>query len=125
MKSNTLVLLAALAVLASLSFVTAQPPETKVRMTQDKTFEPKTITVKVGDAVVWTNVSDMPHTVTDVPSMAATAQDAALPPNAKEFDSGLVSPGKDYSHTFTVPGTYKYFCIPHEALGMVGTVVVK
>jgi plastocyanin len=118
-------LLAALAVLAPLSFVTAGPPEVVVRMTQTKTFEPKTITVKNGDTVVWRNVSDMPHSVTDVPSMAATAQDAALPPNAKEFDSGLVSPGKDYSHTFTVPGTYKYFCIPHEALGMVGTVVVK
>jgi plastocyanin len=57
--------------------------------------------------------------------MAVTAQDAALPPNTKEFDSGLISPGKDYSHTFTVPGTYKYFCIPHEAAGMVGTVVVS
>ena len=60
-----------------------------------------------------------------VPSITATAQDAALRPNAMEFDSVLVSPGNDYSHTFTVPGTYKYFCIPHEAVGMVRTVVVK
>ena len=58
-------------------------------------------------------------------SITATAQDAALRPNAKEFDSGLISPGKDYSHTFTVPGTYKYFCIPHEAVGMLGTVIVS
>ena len=125
MKSNMPALLAVLAVLAPLSFVTAGPPEMVVRMTQTKTFEPKTITVKTGDTVVWRNVSDLPHSVTDVPSMAITAQDAALPPNAKEFDSGLVLPGKDYSHTFTVPGTYKYFCIPHEAVGMVGTVVIK
>jgi plastocyanin len=125
MKRFTPTLLTALVALAPLSFVTAEPPEIAVQMTQAKSFEPKTITVKTGDTVVWKNVSDMPHTVTDVPSLAATAQDAALPPNAKEFDSGLISPGKDYSHTFTVPGTYKYFCIPHEAAGMLGTVIVS
>jgi plastocyanin len=27
-------------------------------------------------------------------------------------------------HTFDVPGTYQYFCIPHEMAGMTGTVVV-
>jgi plastocyanin len=109
MKCYTPALLTALVTLAPLSFVTAEPPEIAVQMTQAKSFEPKTITVKTGDTVVWKNVSDMPYSVTDVPSVAATAQDAALPPNAKEFDSGLISPGKDYSHTFTVPGTYKYF----------------
>ena len=94
-------------------------------MTESQTFEPKTITVKTGDTVVWKNVSDMTHSVTDVSSLAALAADAAVPPNAKEFDSGLIAPGKEYSHTFTVPGTYKYFCIPHEAVGMLGTVIVS
>jgi plastocyanin len=51
--------------LAPISFVTAEPPEIAVQMTQAKSFEPKTITVKTGDTVVWKNVSDMPHTVTD------------------------------------------------------------
>lgn len=125
MKCYTPVLLAALASLASPSFVTAESPEMVVRMTQAKTFEPKTITVKTGDTVVWKNVSDMAHSVTDVASLAANSQDAAVPPNGKEFNSDLISPGKDYSHTFTVPGTYKYFCIPHEAVGMVGTVIVS
>jgi plastocyanin len=124
MKRYTLSLLAALAAIAVIPFVAAQSPATVVRMTGDKSFEPKTITVKPGDTVVWKNVSDMVHTVTDIPAQAITKDDAALPANAKEFDSGLIQPGKDYSHTFTVPGTYKYFCVPHETVGMVGTVVV-
>ena len=124
MKRYTLSLFAALAAIAVIPFVAADSPATVVRMTEGKSFEPKTITVKPGDTVVWKNVSDMVHTVTDIPAQAITAGDAALPPNAKEFDSGLIQPGKDYSHAFTVPGTYKYFCVPHETVGMVGTVVV-
>ena len=30
-----------------------------------------------------------------------------------------------YSHTFTAKGTYKYVCKYHEAMGMVGTVIVS
>jgi plastocyanin len=116
---------ALLAAIVAIPFVAAEPPAIVVRMTESKTFDPKTITVKTGDTVVWKNGSDMTHSVTDVSSLAVAAQDAALPPNAKEFNSGLLPPGKDYSHTFTVPGTYKYFCIPHEEAGMVGTVVVS
>src|ERR1700756_1316033 len=102
---------ALLAAIALVPFVAAAPQTTVVRMTDKLTFEPKTITVKNGDTVVWKNVSAVVHTVTDVGSLAANAQDAAVPPDAKEFNSDLISPGKDYSHTFTVPGTYKYFCI--------------
>jgi plastocyanin len=118
MKYYTLALLAALAAAAPLSSIVAETPETVVRMTQDKSFEPKTITVKAGNTVVWKNASDMTRSVTDVASLAVTAKDAALPPNAKEFNSG-------HSYKFTVPGTYKYFCIPHEAAAMVGTVIVS
>ena len=109
----------------AVALVAAGTSETVVRMTDGRAFEPKTVNVKVGDTVVWKNVSSMSHTVTDKAGLAITATDAGLPVDAKEFDSGLISPGKDYSHTFTVVGTYKYFCIPHEGLGMVGTVVVS
>jgi plastocyanin len=37
----------------------------------------------------------------------------------------IANPGNTYQHTFTVPGTYRYFCQPHESNGMVGEVVVK
>jgi plastocyanin len=38
---------------------------------------------------------------------------------------GAITSGDTYEHTFEVPGTYHYFCIPHERGGMVGTVTVK
>ena len=97
MKCFTPTLLTALVALAPLSFVTAEPPEIAVQMTQAKSFEPKTITVKTGDTVVWKNVSDMPHSVTDVPRLGVTARDAALPPKAKEFDSGLIEKMRERS----------------------------
>jgi plastocyanin len=36
-----------------------------------------------------------------------------------------VSPGEVYRHMFTIPGTYRYFCMPHESSGMLGQVVVE
>ncbi|WP_241997224.1 plastocyanin/azurin family copper-binding protein [Halorubrum sp. SD626R] len=36
-----------------------------------------------------------------------------------------MAPSENYEHTFEEPGTYEYFCIPHEGSGMVGTVRVK
>lgn len=94
-------------------------------MTDSNSFEPQTITVKPSETVVWKNVSTMSHSVTYISSLAAEARDPPLPANSKEFNSDLIPPGEDWSHTFTVPGTYKYFCIPHEALGMIGTVIVS
>ena len=125
MQCYTPALLTALAVISMVPLVDGQARAVVVRMTQNKTFEPKTVTVKAGDTVVWKNVSDLTHSVTDISRLATTAQDASLPPEGKEFNSGLMPPGKEYSHTFAVPGTYKYFCIPHEEVGMVGTVVVS
>lgn len=119
------ILLSALAAMA-LVFAFAAGPQTKlVRMTQGKMFDPQTMTVKLGETVVWKNASDMTHTVTDEPSLALSAQDAALPAGAEAFNSGLIAPGKDFSHTFKVLGTYRYFCLPHEEGGMVGTIVVS
>jgi plastocyanin len=47
-----------------------------------------------------------------------------MPAGTEPFNSGPVEAGKQYSHTFTAPGIYKYFCVPHGADGMVGTIVV-
>jgi plastocyanin len=64
--------------------------------------------VTVGTTVVWKNNDPLPHTVTAVD---------------KSFNSGLIQPGKTYSHTFTKPGTYNFFCMPHPF--MRGVIVVK
>lgn len=87
-------------------------------------FAPAMLTVPSGATVTWTTMGADPHTVTDDPSKAVNAADSSLPAGAQAWDSGSVTSGESYSHTFTTPGTYKYFCIPHESLGMVATITV-
>jgi plastocyanin len=48
-----------------------------------------------------------------------------LPKAASAFDSGNLDPKETFEHTFDVPGTYRYFCIPHEGTKMYGTVIVE
>jgi len=99
-------------------------------------YLPKQITVSVGDTVVWENTSTRGHTVT------ASGQ-AALPEGATFFASGgfdsyaaaetawdenfggRLEVDDTFSHTFEIPCTYSYVCIPHLSSGMVGTVVVE
>ena len=42
------------------------------------------------------------------------------------WDSGMIEGGSGgtFSFTFEEPGTYDYFCIPHESMGMIGSVTV-
>ena len=48
-----------------------------------------------------------------------------IPESAVPWDSGfLVHPGDHFEVTLTVPGVYDYYCMPHEAVGMVGRIVV-
>src|SRR5262245_50087151 len=96
-----------------------------VRMTDDLTFEPARVIVHAGDTVEWKNTSSMPHTVTADARRAAEGKEVVLPPGAAPFDSRTMSPGGSYRHTFTVPGTYKYICVPHASFGMLGEVIVQ
>ncbi len=88
-------------------------------------FNPDTVTILVGQTVDWHNDTWISHTVTCDPSKAKTAGDAVLPAGATPFDSGEVARHTDYQYTFTVPGEYHYFCIPHESHGMLGKVIVQ
>jgi plastocyanin len=87
-------------------------------------FQPAALTAPRGAAVTWTNAGSVAHTVTDDPSKAINKGNAALPEGAQPWDSGIVNGGQSFTYTFDTPGTYKYFCIPHEVLGMVATITV-
>lgn len=100
-------------------------PAATVEMTNALTYQPATVTVKVGDTVRWTNPSDVRHTVTADESKANDPSHVVLPEGAEPFDSGNIEPGGAWDHTFRVAGRYKYFCIPHEGAGMIGEVVVE
>jgi plastocyanin len=104
---------------------TSTANNTAVQTTDANKFDPATVTIVKGGTVTWTNTSSMIHSVTDDPTKAVNKVDAQLPPGAQPWDSGLLQPNQTFSHTFDVAGTYKYFCTPHESLGMLGTIVVQ
>jgi plastocyanin len=93
-------------------------------MTNALRFEPATLSIQKGTTVTWRNTTGIIHTVTDDPGKAANKADAALPSGAQPWDSGNMNPGETFQHTFDTPGTYEYFCTPHEAAGMVGSITV-
>ena len=75
---------------------------------RDFAFSRRTVEVRVGDTVRWTNRDSVAHT--------ATARNGS-------FDTGLLSEGESASVRFTSAGTYRYVCTPHP--DMTGTVVVR
>jgi plastocyanin len=87
-------------------------------------YKPRTISIRPGDTVEWRNTSILTHTVTDDPKFADHPEDYTLPSGAAPFSSGSLHPGQVFTHKFTTPGTYHYFCTRHDNYGMTGTVVV-
>ena len=82
---------------------------TRTVLIQDFRFEPAHITIKRGTKVRWINKDSTAHT--------ATAN------NGRSFDSGRLSPGKSYTHTFKRAGKKPYHCEIHP--DMRGSVIVK
>lgn len=100
-------------------------PAAVVEMTNKLTFAPTTVTIEVGETVRWKNTSVIVHTVTADPEEATIDGSVQLPEGAEPFDSGNMDTQATFEHTFTTPGTYTYFCIPHEVTKMRGTIVVE
>lgn len=104
----------------------AQAKTVEVSMGRGKmVFLPASVTINAGDTVKWTNPAVVLHSVTFDPSLATKPGNVVLPQGVAPFDSGDMEQDGIFSHTFTVKGTYKYICKMHEAMGMVGTVVVS
>ena len=103
----------------------AQAKTVEVSMGRAKmVFLPAVTKISVGDTVNWTNPAVVQHSVTFDPSMAVKPGNVVLPEGVAPFDSGEMEQDATFSHTFTVKGTYKYVCKLHEAMGMIGTVIV-
>ena len=97
-----------------------------VEMTDQLRFDPDHLTIRVGDTVTWVTVGVMPHTSTCDPEKANNPEEhVQLPEGAETWDSGLLGRGEEFQHTFEVAGAYTYFCIPHEANGMVASLTVE
>jgi plastocyanin len=106
--------LATLSLVALLFFAPAawsQGQEVTVRM-EDNFFDQANITVEPGTTVTWVQSGNNPHTTTSYDDL---------------WDSGMIEGGSGgtFSYSFEEPGRYDYFCIPHESMGMVGSVTVS
>jgi len=106
--------LATLSLVALLFFAPAawsQGQEVTVRM-EDNFFDQANITVEPGTTVTWVQSGNNPHTTTSYDGL---------------WDSGMIEGGSGgtFSYTFEEPGRYDYFCIPHESMGMIGSVTVS
>jgi plastocyanin len=99
--------------------------EVSMKQSPKMLFVPASVNIKAGDTVKWTNPYNITHTVTFDPAQAQTASDVALPAGVAPFGSGDIEEDGTFSHTFPAKGTYKYVCKYHEAMGMVGTVIVS
>lgn len=92
---------------------------------KDVRYQPIEVTVAVGTTVIWKNLDAVAHTVTPADKQAWGSEGSG------DDSSDWLDEGDTYQYTFTEPGVYKYYCIPHafqgpggEWQGMVGTVVV-
>ena len=81
----------------------------------DNSFRPQALEVHVGDTVTWENRGNNDHNVLSVETGEWGVE-------VTDF-----APGAVYSHVFTEPGEYAYYCSIHgtEQAGMTGTVTVK
>lgn len=86
-------------------------------------FDPVGVLVEPGTTIRWV-VKENVHTTTAY-HPKNDHHPLRIPEGAKPWDSGyLVNPGNRFEVTLTVPGVYDYYCMPHEAAGMVGRIIV-
>jgi plastocyanin len=76
-------------------------PATHTIAIQTLEYEPKTITVKAGDSLVWVNKDPFPHTATS---------------KAGKFDSRAIEAGKSWKHTPKTKGEFSYVCTLHPTM---------
>lgn len=89
---------------------TATIPATVV-IIRNFSFQPTTITARVGDRLTWVNCE----------STAGLSHTSSSDANA--WRSGLIAPFSSYSRTFDQTGSFPYHCEPHPS--MKATVVVQ
>ena len=106
-----------------------------VKMIGDATgyrYLPATLTIKVGDGVRWTMIAGGPHNVSfwtdSIPAGAAAQLNSAMAKQIMPLAGPLLmQPNETYTISFAgaTKGTYRYFCTPHLAMKMVGTITVQ
>jgi pseudoazurin len=76
-------------------------------------FSQEIVRIDPGDTVFW-KATNPGHNVQFISKNG-------VPAGVEKFKSKV---GKDTEFTFTVPGIYAYWCVPHKTLGMIGFIIV-
>merc|ERR1712216_1021847 len=80
-----------------------------------------TVTIKKGESVTWVNNAAYPHNVV----FDEDAVPAGINADKLSHEDLLNGPGASVSTKVDTPGTYEYYCEPHQGAGMQGKVVVE
>ena len=112
--------IAGLFALTSLIVPAPAQAQTGVAM-QGSRFEPAQLRVPAGETVVWTNNDAAGHGV--------AADDGSFDshPGCGSLGGVCMRKGETFSHTFSTPGTFAYYCKAHGGpggKGMAGSVTV-
>ncbi|KAB1193157.1 hypothetical protein GJR96_06745 [Haloferax sp. MBLA0076] len=85
-------------------------------------FEPHICWVDVGGTVTWTNERGFHSTTSYSPE---NYRPQLTPDGTASWNSEIITEGGvTFEKTFEMPGVYHYFCLPHEFVGMIGSVIV-
>ena len=76
-------------------------------------FSQEIVRINPGDTVFW-KATDKGHNVQFISKNG-------VPEGVEKFKSKI---SKDAEYTFTTPGIYAYWCVPHKTMGMIGFVIV-
>ena len=85
-------------------------------------FDPIGVYIEPGHTVRWISEENV-HTTTAY-HPRNNNHSLRIPENADPWDSGYLQPGDTFEVLLTIEGVYDYFCLPHEAAGMVGRIIV-
>jgi plastocyanin len=95
-------------------------------------YDPENLTIKSGDVVRYHNKSGGPHNVSfwadSIPSGAADVLKKTMPNQMAPLEGPLFTePDAVYEVSFAgaPKGDYKYYCLPHLALGMKAKLTVQ
>jgi len=95
-------------------------------------FNPSELTIKAGDVVTFHNKSGGPHNVSfwadSIPAGGADKLKAAMPDQMAPLEGPLLTE-QDGTYKISFAGAptcdYKFYCLPHLALGMHGKITVQ
>eukprot|EP01023_Acetabularia_acetabulum_P010960 TRINITY_DN14_c7_g1_i1.p2 TRINITY_DN14_c7_g1~~TRINITY_DN14_c7_g1_i1.p2 ORF type:complete len:155 (+),score=44.74 TRINITY_DN14_c7_g1_i1:135-599(+) len=84
-------------------------------------FVPATSTAKAGEEITFVNNKGFPHNIIFDEDTVPSGVDA----DAISAEDYLNSPGETHVIKLSTPGSYGFYCQPHQGAGMAGSITVQ